>query len=311
MSVTNSLNPDVVKTYLDGLFYPEWDLDSHPEIAEADDAFVFNQMTSDKAQETLDEFKGVGDWEARAELQDAPEGQPQAINTYTFTNAELAKGVTISGRFFDDDQHNMVSMIMKDFAAKGRAAKNKDAFAVYRTGFSTAIGDGVALFGSHTITGGTQSNTGTAKLSESSLNTAIVALAEMKERDGVILGRMPHCLLTATAHYKNAAIICDSELRSGTANNDYNVYSSKYGIYIKTTPYIGTAAGGSDDYWFLLARNHAIMRFLRQDVKTTMVDRAVTKNDSYFYRGSFRQSVGAASYVGAYGSQGTTGSYDA
>jgi hypothetical protein len=309
--ITNSLNPEVVKTYLDGLFFSEWDLSQHPEIATAEDAYVFNQFTSDKSQETLEEFKGSGAWEARAELQDAPEGQPQAVYAVTFTNAELAKGVTISGRFFDDDQHNMISLVMKDFAAKGIASKNKDAFAVYRNAFSTAMGDGVSLINnSHPITGGTADNYITTKLNESSLNDLIVMLAEMKERDGVQMGRMPQCLLVPTSSYKRAVIITDSELRSATANNDANVYSSRYGIMIKTTPYIGTSAGGSDNYAFLLARNHPVIRYLRQDVKTVMVDRNVSKNDSYFYRGSFRQSVGAASFTGIVGTDGTTGSYD-
>lgn len=313
MSVTNSLNPLVVKTYLDGLFYPEWDYDQFAEYASAKDPMVFNQMTSDKAQETLEEFAGVGSWEARGELQDFAEGQPQSVYANTFINSELAKGVTISGRFFDDDQHNMVSMIIKDFAARGKAAQNKDAFSVFRTGFSTTYGDGVALFSdSHPLlTSGTADNKGTLKLAEASLETAIIQLAEMKERDGVQLGRQPFCLLVPTFLYKKAAIITQSELRSGGAQNDMNVYSSKYNIFIKTTPYLGTTAGGNDNYWWLLAKNHNVVRFERKDVNTTMVDRSVSKNDSYFYRGGFRQAVGAIGYSGAVGFDGTTGSYDA
>jgi len=313
MAVTNALNPNVVKTYLDGLFYPEWDYDQFAEYASAKDPMVFNQMTSDKAQETLEEFAGIGAWEARNELQDFAEGQPESVYANTFINSELAKGVTISGRFFDDDQHNMVSLIIKDFAARGKAAQNKDAFSVYRTGFTTTYGDGVALFSdSHPLTtAGTADNKLTAKLAEASLETAIIQLAEIKERDGVQLGRQPFCLLVPTYLYKKASIITQSELRSGTANNDMNVYSSKYNIFIKTTPYLGTSAGGDDNYWFLLAKNHNVVRFERKDVNTTMVDRSVSKNDSYFYRGGFRQAVGAIGYSGCVGSNGTTGSYDA
>lgn len=240
------------------------------------------------------------------------EAQPQSIYTQSFVNTELAKGVTLSGRFFDDDQHAMVSMIARDFATKGRAAKNKDAMSVYRTAFTTTYGDNVALCAAtHPVTGGTQSNTSTVKLSEANLNTAIVALAEAKERDGVMVGRMPNALLVTTANYKRASIILDTELRSGTANNDMNVYSTKYQLWLKATPYLGTNAGGSDDYWFLLAKNHGVVRFLRQDVKTTIIDRTLRENDSYYYRGQFRQAVGAISFVGLWGSTGTTSSYDA
>jgi len=313
VAVLNSLNSNVVKTYLDGIFLPEFNLQDNPEIATAEDPFIFNQYKSDKAQETLEEFKGIGDWETRGELQVPAEAQPQSIYTQSFVNAELAKGVTLSGRFFDDDQHAMVSMVARDFATKGRAAKNKDAISVYRGAFATTTyGDGVYLCSaSHPITGGTQSNTSTVKLSEANLNTGIVALAEAKERDGVQVGRMPNALLVTTANYKRASIILDTELRSGTANNDLNVYSTKYQLWLKATPYLGTVAGGSDDYWFLLAKNHGVVRFLRQDVKTTIIDRTLRENDSYYYRGQFRQAVGAISFVGVWGSTGTTSSYDA
>lgn len=309
--VTNQLNSNVVKTFLDGLFFPEFNLNENPEIAQAEDALIFMQEKSNKAQETLEQFKGIGDWDARGELQVAAEAQPQSLYTQTFVNAELAKGVTLSGRFFDDDQHAMVSMVVRDFANKGKAAKNKDAFSVYRD-FTTTYGDGKALFSTtHPVVGGTQSNLETAKLSESSLNTLIVDLATAKELDGVVIGRMPHCLLVNISNYKRASIILDSELRGGTANNDLNVYSTKYNLYLKATPYIGTVAGGSDDYAFLLARNHGIMRFLRQDVKTKIIDRSVRENDSYYYFGNFRQSVGPVSWVGTVATNGTTGSYDA
>jgi len=309
--VTNQLNGNIVKTFLDGLFFPEFNLNENPEIAQAEDSLLFNQEKSNKAQETLEQFKGIGDWDARGELQVASEAQPQSLYTQTFVNNELAKGVTLSGRFFDDDQQSMVAMVVRDFANKGKAAKNKDAFSIFRD-FTTTYGDGKSIWSTlHPVVGGTQSNLETAKLSESSLNTMIVDLATAKELDGVVLGRMPQTLLVDVSNYKRASIILDSELRSGTAQNDMNIYSTKYNLYLKATPYIGTVAGGSNDYAFLLARNHGIMRFLRQDVKTKIIDRSVRENDSYYYFGNFRQSVGAISWVGSVATSGTTGSYDA
>ncbi len=312
--ITSSLNPDVVKTYLDGIFQGKF---MSPEgkggimYATAEDTQVFNQNNSTKAQETMEEFKGGGEWESRSELQEPAEGNPQALYATTFVNDALAQGISIPKRFFDDDQWSMVEKAMSDFGIKGRATKNKQAFSVYRNGFASTIGDGVALFSaSHPVTGGVQSNLITTKIAEASLQTAIVTLATMKERDAVVLGYLPDFLLVDINNFKRANIILGSELRSNGSLNDMNVYSARYGITLKTTPYIGTVAGGSNDYWYLGAEGHGVMRFLRQDINTNLIPWQNSRNRTYHYSGEFRQAVGGMSYCGIVGSDGSTGSYD-
>jgi len=310
--LTSALNPNVVKTALDDVFHAEFDFRQAPQFADANDALVFDQMESTKASETMEEFRGSGYWTARAETADPSQGQPMAVYQATATHDALARGIEISKHFMDDDQHFMWVKTVRDFAENGRVTRDREAFAIYRNGFSDTYGDAVALFATtHPITGGTQSNTGTAKLNESTLNDAIVQLAEMKARDGVIKGCVPATLLVPSARFKSACMILESELRAGTANNDANVYSSKYNIVIKTTPWLGTNAGGSDHYWFLLARNHGIIRFNRQDINTNLIDWRQRTNRTYHYSGEFRQSTLAMSYIGAIGYSGTTGSYDA
>lgn len=316
--MTNALNPDIVKTLLDDVFFPEFNLTSLPEIATADDAIIFHQYVSDKAQESMEEFKGIGEWTVRAELQNPSESQPQSLYLYSFVNDELARGLELSGRLFDDDQHAVVDHLAREFALKGRMSRDKMAMGAYRTGFSTIYGDAVALFAAnHPIDGGVQTNiisdpngNASPKLSEFALQGGINTLALMKERDGSFIGRLPYFLLADITNYKRASIILESELRAATANNDQNVYSTKYNMYLKVSPYIGAQAGGSNDYWFLGAQSHPVVRFSRKDVNTTIIDRSVRQNDSYYYRGQLRQSVGAASYVGIAGSAGTYGSYD-
>jgi len=310
--LTSALNPNVVKTALDDVFMAEWDFRSGPAFADANDSDVFDQQTSSKASETLEEFKGSGYWTARSETAVASEGQPMAVYSSTATHDALSRGIEISKHFMDDDQHSMWTKTMRDFAENGRVTRDKEAFELYRTGFTTTYGDSQYLFDSdHPITGGTQSNKGTVKLSEANFETALIALQEMKGRDGVVKGSVARTLLVPTYLFKKACIILESEMRSGTADNDANVYSSKYNIIIKQTPWIGTAGGGSDDYWFLLARNHGIIRFLREDINTNLIPWQQRENRCYYYSGEFRQSTLAMSYVGAWGSDGTTGEYDA
>jgi len=178
---------------------------------------------------------------------------------------------------------------------------------VYRLGFTTALtADGAALFSdTHTnLNGDTVDNLETGALSESMLNTMITKLMEQKDQAGVIRGHMPNCLLVPPKLFKTAVEITDSELRSGTGNNDLNVYSAKYGIYVKQSPYLGAAAGGSDTAFFLLAKNHQVHRFMRQDLVTSLINWDLQRNNNYIYKGEFREVIGAMTYEGSVASTG-------
>lgn len=308
MNNNSAINPNVVKTALDKVFMQEFNGEMHPGFVTAESPIVFNQETIDRAAAITEIFKGAGLWEVKSEEGDVPQSQFKVGNTKTFTVAEYAQSLDISKNLFDDDQHSVVTKAVKDMARKGRITRDEKAFAVFRNAFTTATtNDNVALVSdSHvTLSGVTVDNKLTAALSETSLNDAIVALTEQKSQDGVISGSMPKTLLVPLKLFKLACEITGSELRSGTPNNDMNVYSTKYGINVATTPWIGAAAGGSDTAWFLLGDNHAVTRWVRQPLVTDVVDYKFQRNNNYIYKGSFREVVGAMDYVGIVGSDGT------
>lgn len=307
--LTSGLNPDVVKTALDEVFYQNYYELPGPELATADTDAVFKQSSSDRASVITEVFKGVGLWGERAELEPIDQATPRVGDLITFTNINFAKSVDISKNFFDDEQHETVQHMMRDMAFKARITRNNKAMELYRNSFTTTLtADGVAWFSdTHTnLNGDTIDNLETAALSEASLNTSIIALLEQKGQDGVIAGHEPHCLLVPPALYKTAVEITESELRSDTANNDLNVYSYKYGIYVKQSQYLGAAAGGSDTAWFLLSNNHSAYRWIRQGIQTDLVDYRFTRNNVYVYKGEYREVYGAVTYEGAIGSDGTT-----
>ena len=194
--------------------------------------------------------------------------------------------------------------MVRDFAMKARLTRDNNACAVFRNAFTTATtADGVALLSnSHTsLNGSTVDNLGSGALSETTLNTAIVQMLELKTQDDVIAGNLPSCVVVPPALYKAAVEITESELRQGTANNDANVYSDKYGVRVYTNQFLGAAAGGSDTAWFLLSANHSIYRFVRQGVQTDLVDYKTQRNNNYVYKGEFREVVGAMNYEGIVG----------
>jgi len=141
--------------------------------------------------------------------------------------------------------------------------------------------------------------------SEANFNTAIVGLVEQKDQAGVVMGQMPETLFVPPKLFKTACEVLKSELRSGTADNDINVYSSQYGINIATSNRLGLVAGGSDTAWFLLGRNHSVTRYVRAGVATDLIPYQYQRNNVYIYKGEFREVVGAQDYAGFYGSDGT------
>jgi len=306
--LTSALNSNVVKTALDNVFKQEFEYAMQPGHASAETAAIFKQDTADSSAVIMEVFKGVGYWDAKAELADIQNGTPRVTNQITFTVTEYAKSVDISKTFFDDNKHGVYEKMVRDMAESGRLTRDRNAFAVYRNAFTTSLtADGITLCSdSHTtISGDTVDNKLTAALSESSLNDAIVALGEQKAQDGTIRGMQPATLLVPLALYKTACTLVESKLRASTANNDMNVYSDKYGITVYTSPFLGAAAGGSDTMWFLLSRNHSVTRWVREAVHTELIPFQYTRNNVYVYKAAFREVIGAVDYSGVIGSTGT------
>jgi hypothetical protein len=307
MPMTNSLSPSVVKTELDDVFYQEFERGMHPGYVDATSSLVFVQDISDSSAEILETFKGVSAWGEKDESGNIPEESARVDNQKTYSMITFAKGVELSKEFFDDNKHQVYERTVQDFARKAKLGRDKNAFKLFNGGFDTYVtaDDSYIFANDHTtLSGSTVDNLGTAALSESSLNDAIIALVEQKDQAGEVMGNMPETLLVPPKLFKTACGIVESEFKADTADNNINVYSSKYNIYIATSERLGAAAGGSDTAWFLLARNKGTMRWTREGLSTYLNDWRATKNQSYFYGGRFREEVGAQDYVGLWGSQG-------
>ena len=211
--------------------------------------------------------------------------------------------------------HGVWAKAVSDFAMVARVSQDQNAFMFFNNAFTTSLtADGSAYISSHTLlNGATQTNllsttisgTATTALDPTTLYAAIVMLRQQKNQAGVILGNVPSVLLVPSKLYKHAIEITDSALIADSANNNINVYRSAYGITIYTSPYLDLVAGGSDTAWFLLSRNHAVTRLIRQGIQTALRDWSVSQNRSYFYQANFREAVYAPDYVGAVGASGT------
>ena len=308
MALTSGLNANDVKTALDDVFWQNFNVDSHPDHATAETPSVFHQDTADSSAVIWELFQGVGQWESRQEEQDVPQGTPRIGNQKTFTVSAFAKQVKVPKHFFDDDKHAVYEMMVRNMAQRARTTRDSNAFAVFRNAFTTATtADGVALLSnSHTaLNGATIDNLLTGALDETTLNTAIIQNLELAAQDGVIGGNLPTVLLVAPAGYKNAVEITESKLRANTPDNDLNVYSTKYGIRVGTSQWLGAAAGGDDDAWFLLSEKseHKLKFFWR--VRLGALKRGTDFDSTNLkHLARMRFSVGYSHWMGTYGTNG-------
>lgn len=293
---------------MDKVFNAEFDYPAMTGVATAENPKVFMQSSADKSAVITEQFQGSGYWETRAEQADVPAGNTKVGNQKTFNVLNYSKSIDVSKNFFDDDQHDVVQMMVRNMARNARLTKDKNAFASYVGAFGTTnTNDGVDLISaSHvTLDGTTVSNLISGALSDATLESAITSLIEQKTQDNTLGGHEPQCLLVPPALFKEATVFAKSELRPTTANNDLNYVSMIYpGLQIYQSPYLGAAHGGSDTAWFLLSQNHSMMRWVRQAIQTDIVDYKYQRNNNYIYKGEYREVVGPIAYEGIVGSTG-------
>lgn len=306
---TEAQNFSIVQTELDKVFFQRFDYDdSFPGVAHATTASIFKPQETTHAAWIQSINKGSGLFPAIGETQTVPLSTPHVTNKQTTQISTFAQGIDISKQLFDDNMHGVWAEDVRDFADQAMNTQDYQAFALFRLGFTTALtADGSAIFSTHTlIGGGTQSNAGTAALTPTSLNTAVVNLIEQKNQAGVIMGNAPAVLLVPPALWKHAREITDSALIADLANNNINVYRSALGITVWTSNWLGAAAGGSDTAWFLLAKNHGFTRLIRQGLETALTDWRYSNNLTYRYQANYREAYFCADYAGSYGSTGVS-----
>ena len=307
---TEAQNFSIVQTELDKVFFQQFDYDeTFPGVAHATTAEVFKPQETTHAAWIQSINKGSGLFPSIGETATVPLSTPHVTNKQTTQIATFAQGIDISKQLFDDNLHGVWAEDVRDFAIQAKNTQDYNAFSLFRLGFTTALtADGSTIFSTtHAlIGGGTQSNTGTAALTPTSLNTGLVNLVEQKNQAGVISGSTPAVLLVAPALWKHAREITDSALIADLANNNINVYRSALGITVWTSHWLGAVAGGSDTAWFLLAKRHGFTRLIRQGIETALVDWRYSNNLTYRYQANFREAYFCADYAGSYGSTGTT-----
>ncbi len=233
---------------------------------------------------------------------------PVQMYDVSYVHLKYTKGFKVSEELYEDDRYNIINKKPQALARAARRSAEYLAATVFNNAFSSGTGgDGKYLCsGSHPrADGGTaQVNASTSgiTLTEANLNTGLLAMRSQLDDKGMPIMAKANILLVPPELEKDAQILTKSQLRPGTADNDYNYYE---GI-VKVISWDWLT---SSTAWFLLDSNlHELNWFWR--VKPEFKQDNAFDTGYALYKTRMRCSKGFSDWRGVYGSKGDGAAYN-
>ena len=271
---------------------------------------VFNDQTSDRNIEEDSGITGLGLLTETSELGALDYEDALQIFKTTYTHKKYTKGIKISQELVEDDQKNTIRRLPEALARSTRRTEEFYGASVYNNAFTTAntsYGDGKPLAStSHTrVDGGTAQSNASATgitLTETNLETARIAFRKQLDDKGQRIMTTPKTLLVPIDLGKTAQIIVGSNLRSGTADNDVNVYAGKFSI-VEWEFITSTTA------WFLLGSKGDHLITWNWRVRPQFKQDNSFDSDAALWKVRERFSFGWSDWRSSWGSKGDGGAY--
>lgn len=213
---------------------------------------VFPSYSSDKAYEEYQNLSGFGLAAIKPEGSGLSYDSMQQTYTQRLRNVTRALGGMVTMEAIQDNQYeNMGRKIARMLARSQRITKETVAAAILNTGFTgTAGGDSKPLFATdHPTLSGDQANEPTvhADFSEAALEDAIIAIKDFRDERNLRIQARPSQLIVPNELMFEAHRILDSDLQSGTGNNDTNAMKDMGSFpEVVVWDYLTTA-----DAWFI------------------------------------------------------------
>lgn len=101
MSFNSGMNPNVVRTALDDVFFQEFNRQELMNYVNAESSAIFNQSTADNAAVQVETFGGITYWGDRAQEENVHSSTPRITNKATYTVNAYADSIDIPKHFFD------------------------------------------------------------------------------------------------------------------------------------------------------------------------------------------------------------------
>jgi len=281
-----------------GLQYATYDQE-HKEIYETE--------TSERSFEEETKLSGFSAAPVKNEGSAIAYDNAQEAWTARYNHETIALGFSLTEEAIEDNLYDSLSARYTKALARAMAyTKQVKAAAVLNNGFSSNYlgGDGVALFSaSHPlITGGTNSNIPTtpADLNETSLESAVIQISLWTDERGLLIAAKPKKLVVPSSLQFVATRLLETELRTGTADNDINAIKNNGSI---AEGYTVNHFLTDTNAWFLTTDvPNGMKHFVRSPLSNSMDGDFDTGNVRYKSRE--RYSFGWSDPLGMFGSAG-------
>ena len=280
-----------------GLEYDKYE-NEHSEIYETE--------TSDRSFEEEVKLSGFGAAPVKAEGASISYDNAQEHYTARYNHETVAMGFSVTEEAMEDNLYDSLSARYTKALARAMAyTKQTKAAALLNTGFSSFnSGDGVTLFSTaHPSVGGsTNANklAVNADLNETSLEQSVIDIAAFTDERGLLIAARPRKLIVPPALMFVATRLLQTELRTGTADNDTNALRSNGSIPegYRVNHYLTD----TDAFFITTDIPNGMKHFVRTPMATAMDGDFDTGNVRYKARE--RYSFGVSDPLGMFGSPG-------
>jgi len=285
---------------LNTLFGLEYD-SYPPEYAQ-----VFSSNSSNKAYEEDVLLQGFGSAPTKDEGASVSYDTGSQQWTARYQHETIALAFSITEEAEEDGQYGSIaSRYTKALARSMASTKEIKAANVLNDAQTAGVtgGDGVVLLSaSHPTTNGNQSNVlaTAADLSETSLESILIQIADMKDDRGLRIAAQGTQLIIPTAYTFVAERLLESQLRTGTADNDINAIKS--GGYLPKGYHIMRRLSDADAFFVQTDVPDGLKMFQRSPMKKGMEGDFETGNVRYKVRE--RYSFGVTDWRGIFGTEG-------
>jgi len=273
---------------------------------ENEHAEIYETENSDRSFEEEVKLSGFGAAPVKAEGSSLSYDNAQEHYTARYNHETVAMGFSITEEAMEDNLYDSLSARYTKALARAMAyTKQTKAAALLNTGFTTfSSGDGVSLFNTAhpTVGGGTNANrlAVNADLNETSLEQAVIDIAAFTDERGLLIAARPRKLIVPPALMFVATRLLQTELRTGTADNDTNALRSNGSIPegYRVNHYLTD----TDAFFITTDIPNGMKHFVRTPMATAMDGDFDTGNVRYKARE--RYSFGVSDPLGMFGSPG-------
>ena len=273
-------------------------------------AEIFETETSDRAFEEEVMLAGFSNAAVKPEGQGVTFDDAQETFTARYTNETIALAFAITEEAIEDNLYDrLASRYTKALARSMASTKNIKGAAVLNNAFDSnfAGGDGKELCATdHPTLAGTLSNelSTAAELNETSLEQSLIDIAAFTDERGLKIAAQGVKLIIPSALRFTADRLMNSAGRTGTADNDINVFKASRSNGYIPQGYTVNHYLTDTDAWFLKTDcPNGLKHFVRTPITTAMEGDFDTGNMRYKARE--RYSFGFSDPRAVYASQGS------